>query len=226
MSADPSPVNPLPPVVWALFFLLAGVEITFQLGEAGFVGGSGAIGWRITTIQDFGFSGVAFDWMLQNGRWPLEHLQRFFTYLFVHPALTATVFSGVMLLALGKLVGETMGQWAVVVLFFGAGIFGALSFGLVTSEQWLIGAFPGVYGLIGGYTYLMWLRLGQRGEDQMRAFSFIAFLMGIQLFFSIFFQSGLDWIADLAGFACGFALSVIVIPGGFRRLVEKMRSRD
>jgi membrane associated rhomboid family serine protease len=83
-----------------------------------------------------------------------------------------------------------------------------------------------VYGLIGGYTYLMWLSLGARGEEQMRAFGFIAFLMGIQLFFAIFFRTGLDWIADLAGFVCGFGLSIVVIPGGFRRLIDKMRQRD
>lgn len=226
MHHDPSPVNPLPPVVWALFLLVAGVEIVFQAGENGLAGGPEAIGWRIALAQQFGFSGVAFDWMLENGRWPLEHVQRFFTYLFVHGALTATVFSAVMLLALGKLVGEAMGQWAVVWLFFGGGIFGATVFGLVTDEEWLLGAFPGVYGLIGGYTYLMWLKLGQAGEDQRRAFSFIAFLMGIQLFFSVFFTNGMDWIADLAGFACGFALSPIAVPGGFRRLLDKMRQRD
>lgn len=226
MPTEPSPVNPLPPVVWALFFLLAGVEVIFQAGESGMAGGPEAIGWRLETIRDYGFSGVAFDWMAQNGRWPLEHAQRFFTYLFVHPGLTAAVFSGVMLLALGKLVGEAMGQLAVLALFFGGGVFGAVVFGLITDEQWLIGAFPGVYGLIGGYTYLMWLRLGQRGEEQLRAFAFIAFLMGIQLFFSVFFQSGPDWIADLSGFVCGFLLSIVVIPGGFRRLVDKMRERD
>ena len=226
MPSDPSPVNPLPPIVWALFFAVAGVEVVFQVGEAGLVGGPAAIGWRIAALQDYGFSGTAFDWMLANGRWPLEHVKRFLTYLFVHADLTATVFSSVMLLALGKLVGEVMGQLAVIVLFFGGAIFGATVFGLVTDQQWLWGAFPGVYGLIGGYTYIMWLRLGQQGEDQNRAFFFIAFLMGIQLFFSVVFQSGLDWVADLAGFACGFGLSMIVVPGGFRRMVDRMRRRN
>ena len=224
--SSPAPVNPLPPVVWALFLLVAGVEVILQLGENGLVGGPSAIGWRLSTIRDFGFSGVAFDWMIENGRWPLEHVQRFFTYAFVHGGVTSVAFSAVMLLALGKLVGEAMGQIAVVALFFGGAIFGSFIFGLITSDEWLIGAFPGVYGLIGGYTYLMWVSLGARGEDQMRAFTFIAFLMGIQLFFAIFFRTGLGWIADLAGFACGFGLSIVVIPGGWQRLLDKMRNRN
>ena len=226
MTTEPSPVNPLPPVVWALFLLVVGVELIFQAGERGLAGGPGAIGWRITAIRDYAFSGVAFDWMMQNGRWPLEHVQRFFTYLFVHPSLTAAIFSGVMVLALGKLVGEAMGQWPGAALFFGGGAVGALIFGLLTGEEWLVGAFPGAYGLIGGFTYLLWLRLGQKGEDQMRAFVFIAFLMGIQLFFSVFITQGLDWIADLAGFVVGFSLSVVLVPGGFQRLVARMRNRD
>lgn len=226
MSVGPAPVNPLPPVVWALFFLVAGVELLFQAGQNGFAGGPEAIGWRVAAIRDYGFSGVAFDWMLGNGQWPLEHVQRFFTYPFVHGGITAVAFSGVMLLALGKLVGEAMGQWAVVAIFFGSAAFGSFVFGLITSDDWLIGAFPAVYGLIGGYTYLMWLSLGARGEEQMRAFSFIAFLMGIQLFFAIFFGAGLDWIADLAGFVCGLGLSVVLVPGGFQRLIDKMRQRD
>ena len=225
MSSEPSPVNPLPPVVWALFFAVAGVELVFSLAEEGLVGGPEAIGWRITAARDYGFSGDVFDWMLAEGRWPLEHLKRIVTYVFVHQGLTATLFSSVMLLALGKLVGEVMGQVAVLVLFFGSAMGGAVVFGLLTSDAWLWGAFPGVYGLIGGYTYLMWLRLGVQGQSQSGAFTLIAFLMGIQLIFSIFFGTGPDWVADLAGFACGFGLSTLVIPGGLNRLLARMRQR-
>ncbi|MEO9821524.1 MAG: rhomboid family intramembrane serine protease [Paracoccaceae bacterium] len=225
MHSEPSPVNPLPPVVLALFFAIAGVEVIFAVGEAGFAGGPEAIGWRLNAIRDYGFSGSEFDWMIEQGRWPLERVMRFVTYPFVHGGITATVFSGVMLLAMGKLVGEVMGQIAVVVLFFGSAVLGAFVFGLLTSEARLIGAFPGVYGLIGGYTFLMWLKLGAAGASQSGAFSLIVMLMGIQLFFSIFFGTGPDWIADLAGFVAGFGLSTIVIPGGFARLLSRFRQR-
>ena len=84
MHSEPSPVNPLPPVVLALFFAIAGVEVLFAVGEAGFVGGPEAIGWRLNAIRDYGFSGSVFDWMIEQGRWPLEHVMRFVTYPFVH----------------------------------------------------------------------------------------------------------------------------------------------
>jgi membrane associated rhomboid family serine protease len=57
----------------------------------------------------------------------------------------------------------------------------------------------------------------------LRAFTLIAFLMGIQLVFGILFGGSPDWIADLAGFVFGFALSFAVSPGGFARLREKLR---
>ena len=43
---DQSPVNPLPPVVVALFLVIAGVEVAFSLGARGIVGGPEAVGWR------------------------------------------------------------------------------------------------------------------------------------------------------------------------------------
>ncbi len=38
------PVNPLPPVVILLFLAIAGIEAGLSLGEAGMIGGPGAIG--------------------------------------------------------------------------------------------------------------------------------------------------------------------------------------
>ncbi|MEY4697689.1 MAG: hypothetical protein RIT14_2117, partial [Pseudomonadota bacterium] len=39
------------------------------------------------------------------------------------------------------------------------------------------------------------------------------------------FGGGYEWVADLAGFATGFALSFVVSPGGWRRVVAKLRQR-
>lgn len=219
------PVNPLPPVVWALFAAIAGVEALFSLGEAGIVGGPGAVGWRLMALRDFGFSGVAFDWMVGNGLAPLEHTVRFVTYAFVHQSFTGALFAGVLLLALGKLVGEVMGQLAVVIVFFFSAIFGALAFGLLTDGVWLIGAFPAVYGLIGAYTFLMWQKLAGTGAQSLQAFSLIGFLMGIQLLWAVFFDVGYDWVADLAGFVFGFAVSLVVVPGGMARLRAMVQRR-
>lgn len=221
---DPLPVNPLPPVVWLLFVAMALPEVLFTLGSAGIVGGPAAVGWRLAAIETYGFSGDIFNWMVSNGRFPPEHLQRLVTYSFVHGAFTSTLFAVVLMLALGKLVGEAMGQLAVLVLFLGGGIFGAAIYGLLLNDSgWIIGGFPAVYGLIGGYSFLMWQRLADTGQQQLQAFTLIALLMGIQLLFGVFFGPTTDWVADLAGFVFGFVASVLLVPGGLARVLHHMR---
>ncbi len=226
MSAhhDPPPVNPLPPVVVILFLAIALPELAFSLGARGLIGGSEAVGWRLAAVQAYAFSGDIFDWMVTNGRWLPEHLLRFVTFSFVHSSFTGALFAGVLLLALGKLVGETIGQLAVLVLFFGGALFGALVFGVLLNDpNWLIGGFPAVYGLIGGYSFVMWQSLAARGEEQLRAFSLIAILMGLQLIWGIFFDVGNGWVADLAAFAFGFGASAALVPGGIARVLAALR---
>lgn len=221
------PVNPLPPVVILLFLAIAGVEAGLSLGEAQIIGGPGAVGWRLGLIRDYGFSGQLFDWMVLNGRWPIEHLQRLVTYQFIHQSFGAGLFAMVLLLALGKLVAEVMGQVTFLLVFLVSGAFGAAAYAVLLNDPaWLIGAYPGVYGLIGGYSFVMWRALSLEGRPQHQAFSLIAMLMGIQLIWGVFFDVGLTWVAELAGFFCGFGLCFLLAPGEWARLRAKIRRRS
>lgn len=219
-----SPINPLPPVVVALFLLIIGVEVTFALGARGLIGGPEAIGWRLAALQKYSFSGDIFDWMIANGVWPTEHLMRLVTFLFVHANFTHAAFAGVLLLAMGKMVGEVFSPWATLAVFLLSGICGAIFFALVLdSPAPLIGAFPGVYGLIGAFTFLLWIRLGEMGANQARAFTLIGFLVAIQLLFGLIFGGNANWVADVAGFAVGFLMSFFLVPGGWARIRARMR---
>ncbi|XDA98401.1 rhomboid family intramembrane serine protease [Sulfitobacter sp. LCG007] len=221
---DSSPVNPLPPFVWLLFAGVALPELAFSLGARGLVGGPQAIGWRLAALERYGFSGDVLNWMIDSGRWPLEQVQRLVTYAFVHPAFSATLFAAVMLLALGKLVAEAMGQGAVLAIFFGSAIFGAACYGLIApGPAFLAGAFPSVYGLIGAYTHLLWHRLARGGGQPLQAFRLIALLMGFRLVWSVFVDFGMDWIAELAGFAFGYLASNLLAPGAMARVAARMR---
>lgn len=225
-SPDPSPINPLPPAVWLLFACMALPEAAFTLGEANMIGGPGAVGWRLAAINDYGFSGQAFDYMAENGVLLTEHLLRFLTYPFIHGASVSFLFAAVILLAMGKLVGEVLGGMAVILVFVLSAVLGALVFALLTDQAWLIGGYPGVYGLIGTFTFLYWQRLAAGGEPQLRAFGLIGVLMGLQLVFGILFTVGYDWVAELSGFIVGFALTAFVVPGGMRRVMSAVRRRS
>ncbi|WP_459034874.1 rhomboid family intramembrane serine protease [Roseivivax sp. CAU 1761] len=221
-----SPLNPLPPVLLALTAALLLPEIAFSLGARGLLGGPDAVGWRIRAMERVAVSGEILDWMIANRQAPWQHVGRLVAYPFVHGAFTQTLFAGVMLLALGKMVAEALGQARMLAVFFGAAILGGLVYGLALDAAMpLYGAFPAVYGLIGAFTYLLWMRLGQMGEAQIRAFSLIGVLLGLQLVFGLLFGGGLWWIAELAGFAAGFALTVLLVPGGTQRLIHRLRQR-
>jgi len=149
---------------------------------------------------------------------------RFFSYPFVHTGFTHALFVSVFLLAMGKMVGEVFGGPATAAVFVASGAGGALVYALLLDDPLpLVGGFPAVYGLIGAFTWLLWMSLARIGANQMRAFSLIAVLMGIQLLFGLFFETGKDWVADLAGFATGFGLSFFVSPGGWARLRARVR---
>ncbi|MEL7213804.1 MAG: rhomboid family intramembrane serine protease, partial [Pseudomonadota bacterium] len=219
-----SPVNPLPPIVVALFLFIAGIELMFLLGERGILGGPEAVGWRNQAINDYSFFNQIFDRMLARGEGTPSDWIRFLSYPFVHLTFTHTLFVCVFLLALGKMVGEVFAAWAVLAVFVVSAVVGALAYGLLLDETFpLIGGYPAVYGLIGAFTFLLWVRLVNDGANQFRAFTLIGFLLFIQLIFGLLFGGGMDWVADIAGFVAGFVTSVFVCPGGWRYIRQRIR---
>ena len=218
-NADISPMNPLPPVVTLLVLVIAGIEAVLQLGNAGLVGGPEAVGWRIRLMEDYGFFDTIFEWMRANGQMPLEGLWRFVTYVFIHFEAMHAIFACVMLLAIGKFVGERFSPAAFLVIFFGSAVMGALAYGMLLNDQaLLIGSYPGIYGLLGAFTWVLYMAYDQVGENRMKAFQLIAILMGMQLLFRLFAGGGNDWVADLFGFGTGFMLSFVAAPDGMDRL--------
>ncbi len=223
-NADASPFNALPPIVIAIAAVIAIIELIFQAGESGLVGGPSAVGWRLAAIEDFGFLDQIWDWMRSNGQYPPNFLSRLLTYPLVHGSFIHATFAVVIILAIGKAVGEVFNSLAFLAVFVGASVMGALAYGtLIDTRVALIGGYPGAYGLIGAFTFLLWVNLAAVGANSARAFTLIGFLMGIQLVFGLLFGGGYDWIADLTGFVTGFVLSFAVSPGGWSRLVAKIR---
>jgi membrane associated rhomboid family serine protease len=220
------PLNRIPPVVVILCLTMIGVEIALSLAGNGLLGGQQGIGWRNLAIEGWGFSPAVLDRVIGHGDLSVDILKRFVTYPFVHGNFTHAIFAAVLVLALGKFVGEVFHPLALVLTFFVPGIAGAVVYGLVLSENvWLIGAYPPVYGLIGGFTYLMWLRLGQMGANQYRAFSLIGFLLAVQLVFGLLFGGSPEWVADVPAFFTGLAIAPLVGPGGWSAFLARIRRR-
>lgn len=223
---DQSPLNPLPLAVWVLVLPIAAMELVLQLGASGLAGGASAIGWRNDALQRFALSPEMLDLMLASGQWSSDFAMRFLTYPFVHGSFTHALFVVVFVMALGKMVGEVFRLWAVLAVFVLSGVVAGVVYSLAPGIQpALFGGYPPVYGLIGAFTFILWARLGAVNANRYRAFSLIGTLLAIQLVFGLIFGGGPDWIADVAGFATGFALSFVVAPGGPSHILKVIRQR-
>jgi rhomboid protease GluP len=221
-----SPFNALPPVVVALSAVIFGLEVMFQAATAGFLGGQGGVGWRLDAIRDFGVFDELARYMWDTGVYPASELLRLVTYPLIHTGFVHAAFVVVFILAIGKMVAEVFSPLAFVALFLGSAIVGALGFVLLMNSPYpLVGGYPGVYGLIGAFTFILWTQEGMRGGNRYRAFGLIGMLLGIQLFFGLLEGQFGNVVADLSGFAAGFLMSFVVSPGGWRRVVAKLRAR-
>lgn len=228
-----SPFHTLPPLIIALTLLILAIEAVFQLAENGVLGGPEGVGWRLAAIDQYGFSPNVLDRVLVAGDYSADMLFRFVAYPFINVHLTQVAFCAALTLALGKFTAEYYGSIKVTVLYLLTSIIGAVVYGLLFSGSFpLLGGFTPVYGLIGAYTYALWLRLGRAGENQLLAFRLIGFLLLIQLIFGV--MSGFlyasppppTWIAELSGFIAGFGLSVLLAPGGWSTFLARMRDRS
>jgi membrane associated rhomboid family serine protease len=168
-----------------------------------------------------------------TGDYSFDMLKRFVTYPFLNVQLTQVAFCAALTLALGKFTAETYGQVKMLVIYVLCSIAGAIAFGLIVEGRFpLLGGFTPVYGLIGAYTYSLWLTLGEAGENRIMAFRLIGFLLVIQLIWgvvSFFFRAAPPpptFIAELTGFAVGFLLATVLAPGGWTALLARLRERS
>lgn len=229
-----APINPLPAVTWTLALPMIAMEVVLNAAANGIVGGPGGIGWRSQAIQDFAFSPDYLRQMLIVQQFPLDGLYRPFTYAFVNTDLTQAMFVIVILLALSKFVGEVFRWWAVLTVFFASSAVAAVAYTAAPyTHIALIGGYPPVYGLIGAFTYVNWMNMKGSGSGRFRAFQLIGFLLAFRILFGAVSLvtngmqagAGWEWLAELAGFITGFMLSFAVSPGGWRRVVTRIRSR-
>lgn len=222
-----SPFNSVPAVIVVLVVAIAGIEIVLSLASLGYIGPPQAVGWRLAMIEDYAFAPRVLEWIIERGDTNPSLTRRFVTYPFVHLSFVHAAFACVMLLALGKFVGEAWSRSSMILVMFASTIAGALAHGFASTENIpLLGFYPPVYGLIGAFTYMHWLRLGATGGNRFWAFRLIGMLLGLQLVFGMIFGSAPHWVADVTAFVVGLALSPLLGPGGWQAFVNRARNRS
>lgn len=221
------PINPLPAVVWLLILAIAGVEAVLWLGGQGIIGGAQAVGWRLEAMTRFGYSGAVQSIMLENRHFTQQGLMRYGAFSFIHGGPVHAFFVIVLLAALGKFVAEPFGTVRFLAVVVPATLGGAIVFGLALGEHemaWLFGGMPMVFALVGAATWWRW-HAAIDTLGRWRAFGLIGSLMLLRLVIGLLAESGYGWIADLAAFALGFSLSMLLAPGGWAWVRRTLRQR-
>lgn len=228
-SHHASPFNALPPVIVVLSLAMLAVEVVLGLADAGMIGGPQGIGWRQRAFADYSLWKPVMMPALEAGVYPLDVLWRFVTYSFINSDFTGMIFPVVILLAVGKFVGEAYSTPALFATWLLSAIGAGLVFLLVqprTSMVPLAGGMPATYGLIGALTFLLWQQARWQGQPPVKAFRLIGMLTGFQLLVLAAFGGSWTYVvAELSGFAIGFALGFVLAPGRWQALLRQIRGR-
>jgi len=206
-------INPLPPIILIITLLIVLVEIIFQIAEVRILSDFSNGITRNNIVFRYAFFGSLQDWMISNLSLEWSLVLRYFTFPFIHFNFLQAIIAMVMFLALGKMVYEVYSGFSFLILIIVSSFTGAFFYGLLLNDEFpLVGAFPAIYGLIGAYTYLLWISMKFLGARSANAFILIAVLLGIQIIFKVVFNGSNDWVADLFGFLTGFIFASLIRP--------------
>ena len=221
----PPVINPIPTAILAIFSGIIFFEAFLFFGFGDPLGNSGAAAERMLLIQKYGVYPNLVNRMLETGNFSADYIFRFVFYPFVNLSSLSVIFAGVLLLALGKMVGEVFSALSVILIWFISTTLAAFFYSIsATNGQILAVSYPGVYGFVGAYTFVSWITLRlAKNKNQSQAFSLIVALMSVQLLFSFLFGTGQLWIADFAGFVIGFIVSFFLSPGGIKGILSILR---
>ena len=118
--------------------------------------------------------------------------------------------------------GDIIGGARALVIFLVSSVGAAALYGtLFPNQSFLVGSFPGAYGLLGGYTYILFLMLERADENRLQAFRLVGILAALQLGFGILFPGPPHWLADLGGAFVGFLTAAAMGPGGLLRFIRR-----
>ncbi|MEL6913932.1 MAG: rhomboid family intramembrane serine protease [Pseudomonadota bacterium] len=221
-SDDPSPFGSVPPAILALCAVVIGIELLFWAGARGLAGGPEAVGWRLAAVTEYGFAPRLWAFMAETGQWRGDGLGRLVTYAFLNQSFVGAVFACVFLLAFGKFVGDVIGGPRAVLVYLGSAAGAAALYGTIFPEAGiLVSSFPGAYGLLGAYTFILFVALEAAEANRLQAFRLVGVLAALQIVFGILFPGPPWWLADLGGAAIGFVLAAALWPGGLLRRVRR-----
>ncbi|MGP3698077.1 rhomboid family intramembrane serine protease [Rhodobacter sp. NSM] len=198
----PTSTTGAPGYVWALVGVIAVIELLLTAADAGWLGDA-----RLRTMAIL--LGAFWPPILAAGAGELYPFQRevmFVSHAFLHANLLHMVMNGVILLSLGKAIGERVGGARTLLLFLLSAIAGGAAFGLISMTNGpMIGASGAAFGFFGLWNAWDFQRRRERGLSPRPVLGTVLGLVLINVVLFVFLQGGLAWEAHLGGYLMGWA---------------------
>ncbi len=193
-------------VLWLIFTVCVGVELTLSAADFGLVG---TPAWRGFVYQNGGFwPGLWRDW---QPNFPAQPYLMIVSHGFLHGGISHTAFNMIALFSLGAPVVSRVGPRLFIVLYMVSMLGGALGFGLLTREiQPMVGASGALFGLVGAIA--AWgfsdRKRAHLGMWPIRKMVLMLLVLNLVLFWVL--DGQLAWEAHLGGFLAGLILAPLI----------------
>jgi membrane associated rhomboid family serine protease len=136
------------------------------------------------------------------------------SHMFAHASMGHLLGNMLVLYFLGTMVEQRYGSLRYVVLYFAAGLIAAISQAVVSPDGLLLGASGALAGVMAAFVrHFPHIRLYIWALIPMPAWLFIVLWLAYNLFGArVGGNMGVAFVAHLAGFVSGMAISFILIP--------------
>ena len=142
-----------------------------------------------------------------DGIYSFQKYLMFISHAFLHGGIIHTLMNSVVLLSLGKIIAQEVGNWAVLLLFFLSAVGGAICFTIFSHGSGpMVGASGAVFGFIGIWQYWEFTSRKKSGLTLKPFFSTLMGLIFVNFVIFLMLEGGLAWEAHLGGFLVGFGM--------------------
>ncbi|MEM7090745.1 MAG: rhomboid family intramembrane serine protease [Pseudomonadota bacterium] len=207
------PGPPAPPIyVWVLAAIIAGIEILFQLADAGI------LPWPDLRWHGYlllAFFDPLFEAWLNGEKVPMIAWTGTISHVFAHGGAIHMALNTAAFLALGGMVANVLGPARFAILFLATALGGVLTFAAITDFRGpMVGVSGVLFGLIGALKRWEWRYIQIAGAPATQFWRTIIVLIVINVLLGFYFTmgGGLAWEAHLGGFIAGFLVAGPLAP--------------
>lgn len=203
-----------PALVWAMAGVFIAVEAVLAASDIGLA----PPGLRLAAYRRFAFFDIYFDAMRAGHAVPAQLWWSFVTHAFLHGGMLHLAMNTAVFLALGAHLTRAVGEAAMLALFFGSAIAGALLFGMLAdtgpSFVPMVGASGALFGFLGAMKRWEWRYLAAHDLPKRRFWSTVLALTAVNVLLSLGFADGggVAWQAHLGGFLAGWLAAPLMTP--------------